>query len=57
MGNYHTELYKTILFLATFNTLFEKFRFTRMQFGLNVAEDAFQHMLDTIFNNLDPCKA
>ena len=51
-GFWYGELDEYSSFLTTFNTEFGQFRFTGMPFGVNIAGDVFQHMLDEIFGRL-----
>ena len=47
-GYCHIELDENISFLATFNTPFDRFKFTRMSLRLTVAGDTFQCKLDAV---------
>ena len=51
-GYWQVPLNEESSYHTTFNTLYGRFRFTRMSFGLNVAGDAFQCKLDDVYSNL-----
>ena len=54
-GYYIIELDEASLFLTTFNTPFDRVRFTRIPFGLIAAGDAFECKTDAVLSNLGFC--
>ena len=52
-GYLHQKLDEASSFLTTFNTEIDRFRYTVMPFGITVAGDVFQHMLDQCFGKID----
>ena len=51
-GYWHVPLDEESSYLTTFNTPLNRFRFTRLPFGL-VSQDIFQKQLDAAFKGLD----
>ena len=51
-GYWHQELDEVSSYLTTFNTEFERYRYTVMPFGGTVAGDVFQRKLDQCFGHL-----
>ena len=52
-GFWHVVLDLRSSLMTTFNTLWGKFRWLRLPFGLKVAGDAFQEILDKVLRLLD----
>ena len=51
-GYWHVPLDEASSYLTTFNTLFGRYRFTRLPFGLVVSQDVFQKHLDSSLEGL-----
>ena len=51
-GYWHVELDQESSLLCTFNTLFGRYRFKRLPFGIAVSQDIFQPKLDDIYNHI-----
>ena len=51
-GNWHVPLDHDTSLLTAFNTLWGKYRFTRLPFGLTVSGDLFQERLDAVLQKL-----
>ena len=49
---WHQRLDEASSYLTTFNTEIERYRFAVMLFGITVAGDVFQHMLDECFGHI-----
>ena len=52
-GYWHVPLDEASSYLTTFNTLFGRFHFTRLPFGLVVSQDVFQKHLDSALDGLN----
>ena len=55
-GYWQEKLYKKSSLLTTVNTPFGRYRFTRLPFGVNPAQDVFQKEIDRSYEGL-PCVA
>ena len=49
---WHVKLDKESSILTTFNTIFGRYRYLRMPFGLNMSQDVFQRKIDEVY---EPC--
>ena len=51
-GYWQLKLKDSSSYLTTFNTPFGRYRFTRLPFGINCAQDEFQRKMDEIFGGI-----
>ena len=51
-GYWQLKLKESSSYLTTFNTPFGRYRFTRLPFGINCAQDEFQRKMDEIFGGI-----
>jgi transposase InsO family protein len=54
-GYWNIPLDKNSSLLTTFNTPFGRYRYTRLPFGLNIAQDVFQKKIDETFGDIPGC--
>ena len=56
-GYWQIKLDEESSLLTTFNTLFGRYRFTRMPFGIHSAQEVFQKAMDMAFEGINGCKS